>query len=159
MHVVADGASSAHLDGKPKISAASHVSKNEREGKTPPSKRPCARQNKIWLTHSNLRGRERGSIHSDLRNGQSENDKREKKGGRTSIQSLYCFWGGRSHTAFLYVEGQKGDRAQTKNPSQTGKKDGEGHQTLRARQLCQNRLHFSICATKSWMQECSPKKY
>ena len=121
MHVVAGDASSAHLDRKPKISAARHVSRNEREGETPPSKR-------------------------------------EKKG---ELAYTACMVVGESvHTHHFYMwRDKKGDRAQTKNPSQTGKKDGEGHQTMRARQLCQNRLHFSICASKSWMQECSPKAY
>ena len=129
MHVVADESFSTHLDRKPKISAASHVSNNERERKTPPSQRPCAKQNKIWLTHFDLCGRERRSIHSNLRTGQSENDKREKKEGKLAYKAC-TFFGEDVHTQQYYMwEGQKSGRAQTKNPSQTGKKDGEGHRT------------------------------
>ena len=91
MHVVAGDASSAHLDRKPKIGAARHVSRKEREGETPPSKR-------------------------------------EKKG---ELAFTACMVVGESvHTHRFYMwRDKKGDRAQTKNPSQTGKKDGEGHRT------------------------------
>ena len=87
--------------------------------------------------------------------------KPKKRRGRASIQSLYFFERTFTHSSIICGRDKRVTELRPKTHHRRGKKTEKAteqrERIRRARQLCQNRLHFSICATKSWMQECSPK--